>query len=182
MRIRHPLITVASVLVFVAALLVASAGASAPDTPRRPACTITGTNGPDRLNGTSGPDVICALGGNDDVFGRGGDDLLILGRGSDWFMAGAGDDLVFAGGQRDSGYGDRGNDRIYLQRGEDWAVWAYFGADVVSGGKGKDDCLNVADGKGNDRVRGGPGRDIYDADASDAVRSAEIGPVDCGGV
>ena len=39
-------------------------------------CTITGTDGPDRLVGTNGPDVICGLGGDDRIEGMGGDDVL----------------------------------------------------------------------------------------------------------
>ena len=59
MRTRSPLLIAAmTALMLVATLLIASTAASGADVPRRPPCTITGTNGPDTLVGTPGPDVI----------------------------------------------------------------------------------------------------------------------------
>jgi ELWxxDGT repeat protein len=141
--------------------------------PRRPECTITGTDGADRLVGTDGPDVICARGGDDEVRARGGDDVIFLGPGRDAFSAGAGDDRVFAG-RGDDYYGDggRGDDRVFLQGGDD-LVEDYMGADLLSGGSGSDWLCN-GDGKGNDRLIGGPGRDHAAADKGDTVLSVEV--------
>lgn len=141
----------------------------------RPACTIRGTRGADRLRGTDGPDVICALGGDDRVRARDGDDVLVLGPGDDAFRAGPGDDLVLAGSGNDFGNGGGGDDRIFLRRGsditEDWQ-----GVDLVAGGAG-DDAMCVYDhdpAAPSDRVRGGPGPDYVGADAGDVVRSVKI--------
>lgn len=57
-------------------------------------CTITGTEGNDRLEGTSGDDVICALGGNDFVVARGGDDTVLGGDGTDRLKGQGGSDLL----------------------------------------------------------------------------------------
>jgi hypothetical protein len=66
-------------------------------------CTITGTDGPDRLRGTPGDDVICAGAGDDVVDGRGGDDAIFGDAGDDRLSGGAGDDTL---------YGDAGTDRL----------------------------------------------------------------------
>jgi ELWxxDGT repeat protein len=148
----------------------------------RPACTITGTSGRDVIRGTDGRDVICARGGNDDVRGRGGDDVLFLGRGRDYLDGGGGDDRIHAGPGWDWGDGGRGDDRVFLQAGPDKIVYGSQGADLLVGGRGDDGCLHVAyDGPG-DRVLGGSGRDNFNADPGDVIRSAENGPVDCEGV
>lgn len=47
------------------------------------ACTIEGTDGPDRLTGTPGPDVICGGAGDDVLEGLEGDDVLDGGEGND---------------------------------------------------------------------------------------------------
>lgn len=160
-------------LTAVGGTLLGASASGARDTPRRPECTITGTDGADRLVGTDGPDVICARGGNDQVHAHGGDDVIFLGPGRDTFTAGAGDDRVFTG-RGDDHYGDggRGNDRIYLQGGDD-LVEDYLGADLLSGGSGRDWLCN-GDGKGNDRLIGGPGRDHASADDGDTVLSVEV--------
>ena len=40
-----------------------------------PACTWTGTPGPDEKHGTAGNDVLCGLGGDDSLYGGRGDDV-----------------------------------------------------------------------------------------------------------
>ena len=175
MRIRYPLITMAPMLVLATGLSGASASLSATEQPARPACTITGTGGPDRLQGTDGPDVICARAGNDHVFGKGGDDILLLGRGRDHFSGGGGTDRVIGGSGRDFGFGGGGNDRIFLLRGADVAEDSR-GTDVIVGGRG-DDLMCVYDGRpaaSKDRILGGPGPDYAGADIGDVVRSVEI--------
>lgn len=175
MRIRYPLIATTSVLVVVGALLVASATASGTESPRRPGCTIIGTDGDDRLHGTTSPDVICARAGNDEAYGRGGNDVIYLGAGEDYFSDGAGDDRVYGGPGYDFGRMQRGDDRIFLQGGHDMFLMSTLasGADLVVGGRGRDQ-LTVREDEGNDRLRGGPGRDTYCADRGDVVRSVEI--------
>jgi hypothetical protein len=79
-------------------------------------CTITGTDGPDRLRGTRGNDVICGLGGDDILIGRGGRDRLIGGPGNDRLLGGRGDDILIGGPGRDVGNGGPGNDRCRTER------------------------------------------------------------------
>ena len=83
-------------------------------------CTITGTEGADRLRGTRGDDVICGLGGDDVIDGRDGDDAL---------MGDAGDDVIDGGDDDDTLYGGEGDDELDGERGRD----------VLSGGPGDDD-------------------------------------------
>ena len=92
----------------------------------KPACTIVGTPGPDRLAGTPGRDVICGLGGNDAIDGgpgndviRGGpgNDTIVGGPGSDTLQGGKGDDVFIAwDGQRDLIDGGPGHDRAWVDK------------------------------------------------------------------
>ena len=44
----------------------------------------------------------------------------------------------------------------------------------MQGGRGRDFCVATDDGiEGNDVANGGPGRDVYDADAGDVLVSVE---------
>ena len=83
--------------VILAMLASALLGAPAVADAARPACTLTGTPGPDVLIGTSGPDVLCGLGGQDVLDGRGGNDVLRGGSGSDTLRGRGGDDTLDAG-------------------------------------------------------------------------------------
>ncbi|HEX4491740.1 MAG TPA: Calx-beta domain-containing protein [Acidimicrobiia bacterium] len=77
---------------------VAGRGAAAPRArTATPACTITGTPGPDVLDGTPGDDVICGLGGNDVITGEGGNDTLIGGPGDDTLEGGDDNDTLDGG-------------------------------------------------------------------------------------
>lgn len=182
MRLRHPIVIGTTTVAVLVAIAAPSADASRPMDARRPACTITGTNGDDLLHGTTGPDVICARRGDDTVEGRDGDDVLRLGQGNDSFGGGAGDDRVYAGSGVDLGSGDSGDDRIFLQGGADNVTYGFQGEDLLVGGRGNDQCLHVwGDGPG-DRVVGGPGTDRFHADPGDVIRSAEIGSTNCEGV
>jgi Ca2+-binding RTX toxin-like protein len=82
-------------------------------------CTITGTDGDDRLSGTPRDDVICGLRGNDVVQAGNGDDTV---------FGDAGDDRLAGGDDDDTLYGDDGADRLRGDRGDD----------VLSGGPGPD--------------------------------------------
>jgi len=85
-----------------------------------PACTITGTPGPDLLGDTPGNDVICGLGGNDTIG---------AGRGNDVLRGGPGNDLLEGAAGNDTLYGGEGNDKLV----------AWDGArDYVHGGPGVD--------------------------------------------
>jgi Ca2+-binding RTX toxin-like protein len=95
-------------------------------TPR--GCTITGTEGDDRLSGTRGDDVICGLGGNDVVQADRGDDAVFGDAGDDRVEGGDGDDTLYGGDGADGLRGDRGDD--VLSGGP--------GADSLDGGQGDD--------------------------------------------
>lgn len=78
------------------------------------ACTVTGTNGSDRLRGTSGNDVICGLGGNDSIRGGAGNDSLVGGAGRDRLNAKdglRGNDVADGGPGGDSCSSDPGDTR-----------------------------------------------------------------------
>ena len=122
---------------FVTLALFAAARAHAAST-ELPACTITGTNGPDILNGTPGRDVICGLGGDDQIAGDGGNDVLIGGPGNDVIGGGAGNDVIYGGAGNDRLQGDGGSDTVYGGPGND-TIWAWDGkADHLNGGTGID--------------------------------------------
>jgi Ca2+-binding RTX toxin-like protein len=91
-------------------------------------CTITGTEGDDRLGGTRRDDVICGLGGNDVVRAGDGDDAV---------FGDAGDDRVAGGDGDDTLYGDDGADRLRGDRGDD-VLSGGPGADSLDGGRGSD--------------------------------------------
>jgi Ca2+-binding RTX toxin-like protein len=169
----------------------ATASFGTPATPRGPGgrpvrCTITGTQGPDRLRGTSGRDVICGLGGDDVLDGGGGDDVLVGGPGNDRLLGGAGSDTLVGGLGEDELVGrvgaDRleggdGSDRLVAGAGVD-VVLAAAGNDVIVGGTGRDrlyggagaDLLFARDGY-RDVVDGGPGLDLATLDRLDRARS-----------
>jgi Ca2+-binding RTX toxin-like protein len=102
--------------------ITGSADGTDPDWGFRP-CTITGTNGDDRLQGTAGDDVICGLEGNDRIQGLQGNDSL-LGDG--------GNDTVFGHEGRDLHLGGSGTDTL---DGRDATV-----ADTLDGQGGMDAC------------------------------------------
>jgi len=91
-------------------------------------CTITGTEGDDRLNGTRRDDVICGLGGDDAVRAGDGDDAVFGDGGDDRVAGGDGDDTLYGGDGVDRLAGDRDDD--VLAGGP--------GADELDGGRGTD--------------------------------------------
>jgi Ca2+-binding RTX toxin-like protein len=103
-----------------------------------PACTITGTPGPDLLLGPHGRDVICGLGGNDVLGGSDGDDVLEGGPGRDTLGGGNGGDRLYGGPGSDKLQGDHGRDAVYAGPGND-TIFAWDGfADRLDGGLGTD--------------------------------------------
>ena len=119
------------------------------------ACTLTGTNGSDRLTGTRGADVICGLGGADRIVGLAGNDTLIGGAGTDRIRVGAGKDRIYGNGGKDRAGGNRGKDRVQGNRGNDRLAGGK-GNDAFSGGRGAD---RMDGAKGRDRLTGGAGND-----------------------
>jgi len=102
-------------------------------------CTITGTDGRDKLRGTEGDDVICALGGNDTIQGRGGDDVVFADAGDDTVVGGAGDDTVYGGEGDDTLSGQHGSDVLSAGPGDD-ALDGGNGPDHHEGGEGSNSC------------------------------------------
>jgi hypothetical protein len=100
------------------------------------ACTITGTEGADRLTGTAGDDVVCALGGNDEIDAAGGDDTVLAGAGDDKVLGRAGADTLRGGTGRDELNGDDGDDALFGDEG----------FDKLNGGLGSDSCDAGPDG------------------------------------
>ncbi|MBK1717224.1 PD40 domain-containing protein [Thiocystis violacea] len=115
-----------------------------------PLCTITGTEGRDRLTGTPGNDVICGLGGHDIIDGRGGDDVIVGDAGNDVLDGGPGRDILVGGAGRDRLTGGPG-------------------ADVMEGGAGVDVLIGIDRVRGNDRLDGGSGRDVCTGDPRDVL-------------
>jgi putative glucoamylase/uncharacterized protein DUF3131/hemolysin type calcium-binding protein len=81
-------------------------------------CTITGTNGSDRLRGTRHDDVICGRGGNDVIDARDGDDTVFGDAGDDRIDGGDGDDTLYGGDGDDRADGGRGFDVVSLGPGD----------------------------------------------------------------
>jgi hypothetical protein len=114
--------------------------------------------------GGAGHDELGVLGDAGRIYGGGGPDLIHGGPGNDRLYGGAGNDLIYGGGGGDRLYGGPGNDAIYGGPGND----------VIDGGPGNDQIIDkqgattvfagpgtnrvdVADGRGDDRVVCGPG-------------------------
>jgi len=106
------------------------------------------------------------------LFGGPGDDVIdcVTGPLCGGF-GGTGNDLI-SGAPHSLGFftGGAGNDTIVGDSGDDIAVGGP-GRDLLIGGKG-DDGLNGAGG-GRDRIRCGPGHDLYGADRRDRRKSCE---------
>ncbi len=157
-----------------------------------PRCTITGTQGNDKLRGTAGKDVICGLAGNDTLSGWEGDDILIGGKGGDAMYGGADNDTLNGGPGTDAGSflgaatavaaslttnfaTGQGSD-VFVGI-EDLAGTAF--GDTLEGsnsanvleGLGGNDALKVREGQDNDTANGGSGSDTCQRDPGDTVRS-----------
>ena len=101
-----------------------------------PVNVIAGGPGNDRLNGTVRDDLMFGGRGNDVIHGRAGNEVIYGGPGNDRIDGGPGNDRIDGG---------PGNDRIVDHRG----------ATVVLPQAGIN-RVDVADGRGNDRVRCAP--------------------------
>lgn len=137
-----------------------------------PACTITGSDGPDVLRGTSGDDVICGGDGDDRIIAGDGADVVIGGGGADRISGGLGDDLIDGGVGADNVNGGAGDDHIF--GGEDADVLAgAAGDDVIDAGAGDD---RAAGAGGADSIEGGPGADRLVPGAGDDRAVGGSGP------
>lgn len=148
-----------------------------------PECTITGTEGDDRITGTPNDDVICGLGGADVLFGEGGADIVVGGPGEDDVVGGPGKDLLLGGDDDDALRGDADNDVI--DGGEGFDLVTYFtatgGGTVHLGtgtgsaaGHGVDTLRSIENAfgtkyadkltgsAGQNQLYGGPGADVVD--------------------
>ena len=134
--------------------------ASAPRSAEAP-CTISGTQGDDRLTGTPAPDVLCGLRGNDVIEGLSGDDVLDGGEGVDTATWETSACCVAADLQAGTAGGSAGNDQLISIE----SLTGSQGGDVLRGnaeanvltGLGATDLLYGRDG--NDVLLGGDGDD-----------------------
>ena len=167
---RRNLISAAVGALLIAGLLPSTAPALASDTiTSPPTCTITGTQGADRLNGTAGNDVMCGFGGNDVLAGRGGNDVLMGGLGNDQLSGEVGQDTLIGGLGNDVLIGGIENDQL---KGE-------LGRDTLIGGSGNDVLMGGAD---NDQLSGEIGRDMLMGDAgNDSLAGGAQGDSFAGG-
>lgn len=120
-------------------------------------CTITGTDGGDRLVGTMGRDVVFALGG---------DDAVVAGQGPDIVFGAEGNDALRGGTEPDRLDGGPGADVLHGEGSRDTLIGGP-GPDRVVGGIGRDTI------SARDRVRDvidcGPQLDIVLADRKDRI-------------
>lgn len=108
--------------------------------------------GHDSVFGGAGRDTVDTGSGNDWVYGRAGDDDL---------RGGTGDDMLFGDAGHDRMDGGDGDDRVYGMDGHD-SLTGGIGNDYLSGGVG-DDRLDARDWAQGDRLHGGAGRDVFQA-------------------
>ncbi len=180
MRIVRPIVVLGAVIV--ATLSLGLAPAAAP-----PACTWTGTPGPDEKHGTPGDDVLCGMGGDDKLYGAGGNDRLRGGWGDDFLTgearqrhhlrpAGSGTPSSDAAGTTGCMAGTASTTVTAasgatccsgVPAATSRSYGGSAGADRVYGGDGNDACVTTIDGSGNDAVFGGPGIDHYWSDPGD---------------
>jgi DNA-binding beta-propeller fold protein YncE len=116
---------------------------------------LTGSPGSDVMYGHQGNDVIRGAGGNDLLYGGPGNDRIDGGPGNDVLYGGPGNDVLYGGPGNDVLYGGPGNDVLYGGPGNDQIV-DHQGATTVFPGSG-DNRVDVADGRGDDRVVCAPG-------------------------
>ncbi len=82
------------------------------------------------------------------------------------------DDSRGGSGSDNGGISSPGNDVWWGGPGSDYLT-DFAGNDLVQGGGGSDRCLATVDTTGGDTIRGGPGRDFWDADPGDVVSGVE---------
>lgn len=155
----------------------------------RPAATIYGEDGNDKIYGGSdaqamyggagkdtiyggtGGDLISGGGGNDRLFGEGGKDRIYGGDGRDLLFGGANDDRILGGASGDWIYGNGGNDQLSGEGGDDRIYGDYAGSSTLRGGAGND--ILVSSNARIDHLFGDGGRDSATVDANDLLASIE---------
>lgn len=149
MQVRREagLLTAATVVIAMVALLLAPAASA-----RR----VHGSAKADRLTGTRAADLIRSGRGNDRASG---------GRGSDRLYGGSGGDRLSGGSGNDALSGDSGNDRLSGGSGRD-RLSGGSGNDALSGDSGND---RLSGGSGRDRLACGTGRDVAVAGRGDRI-------------
>jgi Ca2+-binding RTX toxin-like protein len=101
--------------------------------------TLTGNDGPDRLDGGNGRDVLLGGSGNDRLFGNNGDDSLFGGAGSDVLEGGNGADLLVGGADGDRLVGGNGADTYRFALADsplasyDQIIGLHIGTDRIDG-------------------------------------------------
>jgi RTX calcium-binding nonapeptide repeat (4 copies) len=129
-----------------------------------------------RIDGGSGADLIEGMGRELRLFGGTGNDLIYGGPGKDRIHGGPGNDEIYGGPANDTIYGGLGNDVIYGSRGNDTiyggvgddTIVDHWGADIVVTGPGHN-LVDVADGRGDDRVTCAAGGDPVIAERGDKL-------------
>jgi Ca2+-binding RTX toxin-like protein len=148
---------------------IAALGVPPPPT----ASVVRGGSDNDRLDSGSGGDLIRGGPSNDQIYGGQGNDVSYDGPGKDRVYGGRGNDLLYGGGGNDVLYGGPGKNRIVDHRGAT-TVFAGSGASLV----------DVADGRGDDRVVCAPGS-FTDVFADRGARTGSCGseglPITAGG-
>jgi Ca2+-binding RTX toxin-like protein len=137
-------------------------------TPPPPSCTITGTNGPDRLVGTAGNDMICGGGGNDVLVSNGGTDTVVGGAGFDFVSL----EGAIGGGTIDlnAGTATAPGTSVTLQQIEG-AIGTPFN-DTLIGNGSNNDLLGIG---GHDSMDGGGGFDFIRFDFATVKIRANLG-------
>jgi Ca2+-binding RTX toxin-like protein/ABC-type amino acid transport substrate-binding protein len=119
--------------------------------------SLTGSEGPDRIDAGWGADSIDGRAGNDQLNGEGGSDSILGGSGADQLDGGSGDDSLRGCSGRDILHGDGGDDHLYGEEGDD-KLDGGEGNDLLDGGQGFNVLIG---GRGADRfVLKSPGPEL----------------------
>jgi Ca2+-binding RTX toxin-like protein len=127
------------------------ASGDTPDWQPLPACTVTGTDGPDELHGTPSADVLCGGGGDDRLVDGAGDDILLGQDGSDTLAS----DATGSGVQADLQTG------LISGQGADFALGVenVAGTDNADSLRGNETANQLIGGPGDDTLAGADGVD-----------------------
>jgi hypothetical protein len=126
---------------------------------------LNGQQGDDLADGGDGDDVIQGDAGFDSLFGSAGDDSIFGGQGQDECHGGQGNDDVQGGQDDDDLFGDEGDDDLHGGHGQD-DLDGGDDDDDLDGGDGDD---HLVDHQGQNRHRGGRGRDHFEDDGDDEI-------------
>ncbi|WP_417317277.1 tandem-95 repeat protein [Emcibacter sp.] len=120
-----------------------------------PESELYGGNTGDVMIGGDGSEFISSFQGNDSLYGGGGDDILHGGAEHDQLDGGSGNDTLYGGTGNDRLVGGQGNDTLNGNEGHDYfAFGAAEGSDVVSGGAGWTDVIELGGFSGQGAQQG----------------------------